>query len=146
MQLCAPMFKFLCLLTQEFKSSWKQQNISNAGKRTAFCSVQTGCRQLYELSLCSSLPMRVDTPKGSTNRQDLVYPICHGKIDVLLGWPEGRSVCSGMTAFSSSVPSPVLCLPSGLDVQSPWKDLWWQPCILWATCSVTHLAIGLTLL
>lgn len=106
------------------------------------CSMQAGCRQLSELSLFSSLSLRVDTPKGDANRQDLVCPICHRKINV----PEGQSVSSGMTAAFLSVPLPVLCLPSGLAMQSSWKDLWWQPCILWAMCSITVLALGLTLL
>lgn len=110
------------------------------------CSAQAGCRQLSALSLFSSLPSRVNTPKGGADRQDLVCPICHGKINVLLGWLEGHSVCPVMTAFSSSVPSPVLCLPLGLAMQSSWKDLWWQPCIMWVMCSITHLAIDLTLL
>jgi len=110
------------------------------------CSTEAGCRQLSELTLFSSLPSRVDTPKGSANRQDSVCPVCCGNINVLLRWPEGRSFFSGVTAFSSSVPSPVLCLPPGLALPSSWKDLRWQPCVLWAMCSITHLAVGLTLL
>lgn len=66
--------------------------------------------------------------------------------DQCISWvPEGRSVCSRMTAVSLSVPSPVLCLPSRLSMQLFWKNLWWQSCILWAMHSITHLAIGLTL-
>lgn len=126
------------------KSLWKQQNISNAHKLLMLCSVQAGCRQLGELSVL--LPLRVDTSKSCANRQDLVCPVCYRKTDVFLGWPEGHGVCSGMTAFSSSVPSPVLCLPSDLAMQSSWEDFSWQPCILWAMCSVTHLVVGLTLL
>lgn len=108
------------------------------------CSVQAGCRQLSELSFFSLLPSRIHTPKGSANRQDLACPVCHREINVLRGWPKGHRVCSGMTAFSS-VSSPVLCLPSGLVMPSSCKDLLWQPCILGATCIITHLATGLTL-
>lgn len=85
------------------------------------CSVQAGCRQLSELSFFSLLPLTVHTSKGNANRQDLACPVCHREINVLLGWPEGHRVCSGMTAFSS-VSSPVLCFPSGLVMQSSWKD------------------------
>lgn len=121
-------------------------DVSNADKLLMICAVQAGCRQLSELSFFSLLPWRVIPPKSSANRQDLACPVCHRKMNVFLGWPEGQRVCSGLAAFSSAVSSPVLCLPSGLLIQSSWKDLLWQPCILWVTCGITHLATGLTLL
>lgn len=110
------------------KGSWKQWSISSADKHLRLCSLQADCRQLSESSLFPLLPLRVDIPKGSANKhENLVCPISCGKIDALLRCLEGHSTCFGLTAFSSSVPSPVLCLPSVLALQLSWKPLWWQP-------------------
>lgn len=55
-------------------------------------------------------------------------PICYGKINMLLGWLKGHCLLWDESLLTS--PSPVLCLPLGLPMQTSWKDLWWEPCIL----------------
>lgn len=122
-------------------SSWKQHSIFNAGL-PELCSMQVGSRQLSELSLLSS-PSRVGAPRGGAGSQDSVHLIWHAMISVLPGYSEGHDARSGWAAFSSSVHSPVRCLPSRLPVQSLWKDSRRQSPILRAVCSVTSLAVAL---
>lgn len=101
------------------------------------CSAQ--CKQAVGSSvncLFSLLPWRGHTPQ----RPELAYTVCHRDMNVLLGWPEGDRVCSGLTFFSSSFSSPMLCFPSGLAILlerfvmaalHPVGNMWYYPFGCW---------------
>lgn len=147
LQMHTPVVKFLSLLTilPNFwvKSSWKQQNISNADKLVMLCSGQAGCRQLSGLSHFLSLPSRVDTPKGDANGQDFVQVVMKKLICSLVG----RKDTVPALGWQPSHQSFTCALPSFRPLYEIILERFVMAALYpVAKYSITYLAIGLTLL